>query len=432
MATRILSKNTAVISIWALSLIVTFSIGKNTAFRTHAHQTEQSNQSKQMIEKAKSSISDAAPGSRATSARSRLEASPIVRPGSTNAEIVQDIARHQDPLVRTNALLALIDTLAPDDFQDVVHAFRELGITDTRRGEYAMLLAAWAKVNPQEALTYAKENTGGGFARNTILAVWAGTNPDAAIAWAESNHDSEQEANPWLVGVIRGIAPQDIARATALMETMPRSRARGEALDSMVSLLMARGADEAKEWALGVEEDYLRSGAIAFTAESIARKSPEQAADWLGEQADVEALNRVSEDITQSWYRDDPEAAIAWVTTLPPDAMSEAAEGIIDQIVDQDPVQAAEWLSNLATQNPDANFDSSIRELVRGSARQDPELAAVWIGGLSNENDQTRSYHRLLGDWRRRDSPSAERLIEYNSETLPRSIQRRFNPGNAN
>lgn len=349
----------------------------------------------------------------------------MVRPGSSNIDLIADIARHEDPIERTNALLAFIDTLAPDEFEEAVDAFRQLGMTEARRGEYAILLSSWAKVNPTEALAYASENTGTPYARNIILSTWAGSNPDGAIAWAESNHEGEG-ANPWLVGVIRGLAPNDLNRATSLLESLPRSTERGDALSSMISLLVARDPEDAKNWSATIEDSYLRSGAYAYTAGAIAKKSPGEAALWLSGLNDVEALNRVSEDITGNWYRESPEEALAWVNTLPPQAMSEAAEGVVGNVVREDPIKAAEYLSEIATANPEANFESSIRELVRGSARQDPELAAVWVGGLQDARTQSRYYHYILGEWQKKDAVAANGWISQNQGTLPESIGRRF------
>ncbi|MGJ8723823.1 MAG: hypothetical protein ACSHYB_04635 [Roseibacillus sp.] len=423
------SKPIAIASVWGISVAAAFFAGKAIS--------PSANESVETIQAAKSTASIGNEGSSnlvstggsttsMASARARLDAAPMIERGSTPEQMIEDIARFDDAIERNNALLALIDSLSPDEFLSVVDSFRQLGITDERRGEYEMLLTAWAKVNPSEALAYASENTRGGFARNTILSTWAATNPDAAIAWAESNHDNPDRANPWLVGVIEGIAPYDISRATDLMETLPRSEQRGEALRSVLSQLMSKDPEDAKNWTSTIEDDYLRSGAAAYTAEAIARKDPADAAQWLASLGDVDALNRAGEDITEDWYRDNPEEATAWISTLPPEAMSEAAEGVVSNIVRENPVEAAEYLSQLATSNPDANFDSAIRDLVRGAGRSDPELAAIWVGGLSNSDDQSRYYHRVLGDWKNRDSGAAEQWMIQNEASLPESIGRRF------
>lgn len=414
--------------LWTLSLGAAFFVGK----------TNQTAESKDAATIAATKSSATANGSfgatnaqtvQTTATRSaseRLLASGLVKANTSRIDAVQDIARHSDPIARANALLALIETLAPDEFEGVVASFRELGITDERLGEYTMLLTAWAKVDPDSALAYSTENTGGNFANNIILTAWADTNPDAAIAWAQANHENSEEPNPWLVGIIRGIAPNDLPRATSLLETLPRSRERGQALESLVSLMVARDSESAKEWAETIGDEYLRAGARASTAQALAANDAGGAARWLSELGDVDALNRVGEDITQAWYDSAPEEALSWVATLPAAAMSEAAEGIVGRVVRQDPVQAAEYIAQLAQQNPEVNFDSSIRELVRGSVRRDPELAAVWVGGISNEREQSRYYHRILGEWQNQDAAGANLWMQENQESLPNSIARRF------
>lgn len=422
------SKLPVYLSLWGISIGAAFFAGKSLSPEKGVEENRQPTKSlsQSMVGSGGTISTSAESTSGRASARARLDAAPMVKRGSTPEQMIEDIARFEDAIERNNALLALIDSLGPSEFLSVVDAFRQLGITQDRWGEYEMLLTAWAKINPTEALDYASENTQGGFARNTILSTWASTNPDAAIAWAEANHDDKERANPWLVGVIEGIAPYDISRATSLMETLPRSEERGQALNTLISQMMAKDPEDAKSWAASINDEYLRSGAYANTAAAIARQNPADAAQWLAGLGDVDALNRVGEDITRSWYRDSPEEATQWVTSLPPEAMSEAAEGVVGNVVREDPIQAAEWLSQIATANPDANFDSSIRELVRGSVREDPELAATWVGGLTSNDDQTRYYHRILGEWNNRDAAAAQSWMQTNEENLPESIARRF------
>ena len=61
---------------------------------------------------------------------------------------LEAIIRGENPLDRNRALLAFIDQLAPGDFEEAVAHFRSLGITESRLGEYALLLSAWAEVDP--------------------------------------------------------------------------------------------------------------------------------------------------------------------------------------------------------------------------------------------------------------------------------------------
>ena len=160
---------------------------------------------------------------------------------------LEGIVRGENPLDRNRALLAFIDQLAPEDFQEAVEHFRSLGITENRFGEYSLLLSAWAKTDPLAALGYAREKTRGNFATNTILTSWASIDPQSAIRWAEANHTGD-EANPFMAGVIRGIAGTDPELATSLLTSMPRSTERGEALDAVLPYLLAKGNDAARAW----------------------------------------------------------------------------------------------------------------------------------------------------------------------------------------
>ncbi len=417
-------------SAWILSLGGAFVLGKSlvSSSESSATATKAPGTSSSL-----GRLKTSSPATAATATEDRLLASPMIRPGTSRTEMIIDIARHTDPLERNTALLRLIDTLSPSDYESVVAEFRSLEMTERRRGEYALLLTAWAKVAPQEALDYASENTGGVFARNTILTAWTQSDPDAAIAWAEANHDNPEDGNPWLVGVIEGLAPQNIERATEVMGTMARSNERGRALNSIINELMIQGQGDtsnAKEWAEGIPDEGLRSGAFAFTAEAIARTDPAEAAKWLGKTQDVDAINRVGEEISDELYENDPEAAVAWVSTLPPAAMSEAAEGIISNLVRETPIEAAQYLTNLITNNSEADFQSSIRELAQGASTQDPEVAVEWANFVTNNRDRTRVYFRALSNWQQDDPNAASGWIQNNADQLPDYILNRFQPEN--
>jgi hypothetical protein len=86
-----------------------------------------------------------------------------------------------------------------------------------------MLLTAWAEVDPMAAIAYTTENTRGGMATGTVLAAWASRDPESAIAWAEAKHEGD-EANPYMVGIIRSLAATNPAR---IPEILARTVVRG-------------------------------------------------------------------------------------------------------------------------------------------------------------------------------------------------------------
>ncbi|RYD31764.1 MAG: hypothetical protein EOP85_22410, partial [Verrucomicrobiaceae bacterium] len=193
---------------------------------------------------------------------------------------LESIVRGENALERNRALLAYIDQLGPGEFADAVAHFRGLGLTEARMGEYSMLLTAWAQADPNSALAYARENTRGSFAQDTILTSWATTDPEAAIRWAQGNHEGDGP-NPFIPGIIRGLAQSDPARATELLATMPRSGERGKGLDFILPHLLQQGNDATREWITALADDSLKDGAMLRVARQFADADPAGTASWL-------------------------------------------------------------------------------------------------------------------------------------------------------
>ena len=140
---------------------------------------------------------DAADGSGTTSRRlsdrsSTREKGPKATKGAEALAKMEELMRNTDPIARTQAWLDFVNSIDPSEFESVVASFRSLGMTESRMTEYAMLLSAWGKKDPLQALAYAQANTGNRFARTTILSTWASYDPAGAIQWAEQNHEAKE------------------------------------------------------------------------------------------------------------------------------------------------------------------------------------------------------------------------------------------------
>lgn len=329
---------------------------------------------------------------------------------------LEAIVRGENALDRSRSLLAFIDQLGPDDFEDAVAHFRSLGITEDRMGEYALLLTAWAKADPIKALEYAQANTQGDFARTTILSSWASADPEAAIRWATNNHTGDGP-NPHLAGVIRGIAAQDPARATDLLTSMPRSRERGQALDGILPHLIALGAEETRNWINKIDDESLRNGALERSAVRIASTDPAMAADMLIANPS-EAADRRLDDVYQAWASQDPSAALTSMNALPAgDLRSNALRGIVSNTARENPQAVAALLD---TYSGDVN-DRVIRSAAWSSFRQDPSVSADLISRYSDPGTQSRMYRRTLNVWLDRDPEAAKAWIDTNP--LPDNVR---------
>ncbi|MFC7336906.1 hypothetical protein ACFQY0_06935 [Haloferula chungangensis] len=320
-----------------------------------------------------------------------------------------------DPLARAQAWLDFVNTLDPDQFESVVADFRDSGLTRENMSEYSMLLTAWAKTDPLQALDYAKANTGSPFARNTILATWVTSDPEAAIAWANENHDGDR-ANPYLVGVIRGLAQYDPTRASELMLTMPYSRERGDALGAIIPHVLSQGDDAAKNWASSIEDERLRDGAIQRVSEQLAKDDPRGTAEWLASSGGDAAKGAIDE-VMGIWAREDSSAAIAHFESMASGELrTNALRGLSSHMASENPREAASFLDAHAADADDGTY----RQFVWRSFREEPAIAADYISRIENEREQEQMYRRTLEGWMRNDLEGASQWLS--SAQLPDSV----------
>ena len=326
---------------------------------------------------------------------------------------LESLMRGENPLDRNRALLAFIDQLGPGDFEAAVAHFRSLGLTDERMGEYSLLLTAWAQADPLSALAYAKENTRGGFASGTILTSWASTDPEAAIRWAQANHEGE-EANPYMPGIIRGIAESDPARATVLLAAMPKSVERGNALDFILPHLLQQGTEATRAWIAAITDDSLRNGAMMRAAEKLAATDPAGTVSWLLANPG-EASERRIDDIYSAWSKKDEQAAWNSFNTLPAgEARSNALRGMITSAAAQNPKEAF----SLMDRYPNDVNDRLVRNFVWHSFGNDPATAVAAIARIGDQNQRDQMYRRTLDAWQKDDPAAAEAWLRKNPGAL--------------
>ncbi len=315
---------------------------------------------------------------------------------------LEAIVRSENPLERNRALLAFLDQLGPGDFEAAVAHFRSLGITESRNGEYSLLLTAWAQADPLAALTYADENTSGGFAKDTILTSWASTDPEAAIRWAQDNHEGD-EPNPYLPGIIRGLAQSDPARATELLASMPRSEERGKGLDFMLPHLLQQGSDATRAWIVSLPDDALKNGAMERVADKLAATDPAGTASWLLANPG-QALESRMDDVYSAWASKDQEAALSSFTSLPAgETRSNALRGVISSIATENPKTAV----SLMDRYPDDVNDRVVQNFIWHSFGSDPATAVAAISRIGDERQRGQMYRRTLDAWKERDPDAA-------------------------
>jgi hypothetical protein len=369
-------------------------------------------------EAAGSSLTEA----RSAALRERREAGAKAgRTGEPAIERMTAVVQLADPLERQAALMALLDRLGPDEFAAVAEQYRQMDHYGSSRGEFDLILRGWAKADPLAALEYTANQLKSRGASSTVLAAWAGKDPAGAESWALAHHTGDGP-NPYLAAVIEGIAPYDLARATQLAQSMPASDEQRDAVHSITHALLMQGMDQAMAYPASIEDPKLRAGFISEIARSLVSKDPAQAGAWLAAMKDPDDQNRAARRVAEALASQDPQVAATWLGKLQPAARAEAARGIIPKMSAGDITGTAKWVNTLAGI---PNYDRVVEEYVWSCDGRAPEQSAAWIGGISNLEQQTKVYHRMLGEWAKRDAAAVKSWVASNQ--VPESVARRFN-----
>ncbi|MBK1829552.1 hypothetical protein JIN77_02345 [Verrucomicrobiaceae bacterium R5-34] len=401
------SKHLFIPAAWVLSLSIAYIVGAKIQSSNDSDKNDTADVPENARSYYRSSASNASSSRRGNAGRDGASGRGLSKEDLDISNIVKD----DDPIQRVQSLLALIGRLGPNDFEQVVADFRASGLTRERMAEYEMLLHAWAKSDPLSALAYAEENTGSRFARQTILSSWAADNPTGALQWAESHYDGDG-ANPWLVGVIRGVVKTDPAQATEIMGTLPYSRERGDALATIIPHIAELGQEQAQQWLNTLDDERLRNGATARLAESLAEKDPEATASWVMSLSDEEQRQRAIGEVADTWADNDVASAVAWTETLSGADKVRAASELIGEYTQESPEEASQWLDSMAGTD---GYDSVARSFIWSSARSNPELALSKVSTLNNAENQPRYYSRVLNEWHRRDADAAAAWMDSNN-----------------
>lgn len=320
-----------------------------------------------------------------------------------------------DPLDRMRQWLSYLDQLGTNDFPGVIAAFREGGVSEEHMAEYTMLLSAWAKLDPLGALQYASDNIKNPFAGQTILATWASKDPDSAIAWAKSHHTGDG-ANPWMVGVIKGMASSNLDRASTLLAEMPFSRERGDALDAVLPAYLQRSASAARQWIDGLSDDKLREGATMRLAGLTVNEDPTGTADWLLSHPS-EATNRRIDDAMMAMWQKDPSSVATYYNQIPEgEARKNALRGWINGVGMEDPKAAVALMDRY--KNDLSN--RAVEQFVWHSMGKDPTVALNQVQRIDDENQRNQIYRRSLQYWLENNEGEALKWI--NSNPLPQNV----------
>ena len=298
------------------------------------------------------------------------------------------------------------------------------------------ILQGWASTDPENAAKYFAEHPrefammgmgpmsggrNGGGGASVIASEWAKSNPEAALAWAQTLKGTDKDQA--MAAVVREMAMTSPQKAVQLAATM-EGEARTTAYDSIASQWGAKNFTEAEAWIKSLPADQ-QDAAMASAIRSLASKDPQLASQKVAAMADGDAKSRAISEIVDSWSRENPKDAAAWLTTQGTDTNSRAMRDLIGNWARQDDAGA---LAYLTAQPAGEARDQATQSYVWSNRSSDPKAVIGLAESITDENDRQRAVGVAAMQWMRTDPESAKAYIQ-TSTAISDEVKQRIQEG---
>jgi hypothetical protein len=334
---------------------------------------------------------------------------------------VREIFAIEDPLVRASELAALLAQLDPEALPAVREAF---GNAPLDRGDTEVVLLAtwWARFDPEGARQWTVRDWTAAHISvlAAVLRTWAASDPAAAWTVAQQMPvplQKEIASDAVIMGwqpdakLDEFVASLSDATQQRAMETLARRR------------VVTLGAERALAWIEALPDPAFRELMRPRIAGAAAFAEPAVAAKWARPQiTDSPRTSGLARRVGTRWVRSDPEAAMAWLESLPDGGDRE--DGVLESYRD--------WL---ATQHPEAvawierqPFEPWLEPAFSLYARnvlafRDPKAALALAARFSDvdRRDTTTTY--IARGWLERDHEAADAWLKQSN--LPADVVQR-------
>ncbi|MEE3328584.1 MAG: hypothetical protein VX252_14695 [Myxococcota bacterium] len=329
-----------------------------------------------------------------------------------------EILKESDPLERARLLAPKLQSLSPADLPQAVAAYQDV-FFEIGDFEFQLLGSWWARFDPENAIVFGRDYwdaAGAPFGR-AVIREWASTSPDEAMQYAIINTNAD-DFFPYINSVITGWDESGQPGLYDAVRQMGSGHQRQRALMQIAERRTRRdGVDSVIEWVESMPRSSMRDAhmhgqALVRVARAVTNVDPQRAAA-LAEKyvlAPKPYPVHMAAAVSKKWIHQDPEASMAWVSTLPEGAgRDRAAEDGYRMWARKDsdasmawaaqqPLEA-EWfqpaLSVYARQKARVDIDEGIElalavhhpkyrlmtigKVVREWIFREPELAVAWL-----------------------------------------------------
>jgi hypothetical protein len=204
-----------------------------------------------------------------------------------------------------------------------------------------LILNTYSAEDPAAAANYVLANSSSapGPALLTIVQNWAAADPSALLTWANQNLTG-QPYNRAAIQALRQLGNTDPAAAAAYLAQNPDPNVLAQATPALAGAWGQQDPQAALAWAQSLPSDNvsLRNSAISQAISGWVAVNPAAAAAYIQQNfANNPDFGNMTSNLATAWGATDPQAALQWAKSLPPDVQGSVAIAAMAQLAKVDP-----------------------------------------------------------------------------------------------
>ncbi len=309
---------------------------------------------------------------------------------------------------RRRRFLELIEKMRPEDGPAVRELFGRLSEQGLRFPlEWAAFWRRWGLIDPEGALQFADagaKESGDGRIYERMFQGWANGNAEGALQWLKANGGHAQFEHAF-VGFLDVYAKKDLDAATRItLDSLAADdpllgRSLSKLAENAFNTRSARGMQEWFDRYVPKDQSFAnaRKQTIGQAYKQLLQVNLETAAQWVGDQSRDQEVPRnfaVIDDLAIRYSRVNPEAAMNWVASLPPNKEPKyiGVGRVVGEWARQDSSALEAWLTS--------NRESPIFETVASDyagylAGRDAGRARQWAEQISDPKMRSETLQKL-------------------------------------
>ena len=292
------------------------------------------------------------------------------------------------------------------------------------RAEIRLFMSGWARFDPEAAFEYAlfAPEVNRHTMASALMYTWAQGDPVAAqgaLLGVRNTSLGRALEEHFILGQISVGGLELVHEYT---EDLRPSKRRELLVGHIAQALAMQSADTVIDWAEAVDDDDSRFRRTVFnkTAGALAQYNHERGVEWVvGHYGEPDARGS-ARLLALRWADSDPDAAFAWLSSLPGGEEKNDATGFVFAYwLNSRPEEASAWL---AQRDHGVALDPAMRTMALSKIAESPPVAIEWARRVHDSGIRERTLVQIAKAWLGSDPEAARRWLA--ASGLPRSARK--------